>query len=190
MKVLGINGSPKKEGNTYLSIKTVTDSLEKGGFESEIYHIGGKPIRGCVDCKKCQVNKDRRCVIDDHVNELIEKAAAADVIIIGSPVYFSNMTPELKAFIDRGGRVFRANDYLLKHKIGASIAVARRSGKNTVISDINYLFLIQQMIVPGSTYWNGLIGEKPGDVLRDDEGMKNLKSLAENILWLASRIQS
>jgi len=190
MKVLAINGSPKKEGNTFLSIKTVTDALEAGGFESEIVHIGGKPVRGCVDCRKCQTNKDRKCVINDHINGLIEKASLADVLIIGSPVYFSNTTPEIKAFIDRAGRVFRANDFMLKRKIGVPISVARRAGTNAVISDINYFLLAQQMIIPGSSYWNGLMGLEPGDVLNDQNGLDNLKVLSENILWLAGKLKA
>lgn len=188
MKALAINGSPKKEGNTFLSIKTVMDDLQKEGFETEIVHIGGKPVRGCTDCKKCQENRDNKCVINDHIAEVIEKSIEADVIILGSPVYFSNVTPELKAFMDRGGRVFRANDYSLKHKIGAAIAVARRAGKNAVIADLNYFFLVEQMIVPGSMYWNGLIGKEPGDILNDKEGIENLHVLAGNISWIARKL--
>lgn len=188
MKVIGINSSPKKYGNTHISIKTVTNALVTGGFDAEIVHIGGAPVRGCVDCKKCRKSANGKCAIDDGTNELIEKCSAADVIVIGSPVYFSNVTPELKAFIDRVGRVCRANDYLLKNKIGAAIAVARRAGKNAVISDINYFFLVQQMVIPGSAYWNGLIGDEAGSVRDDEEGLANLGTLAGNILWLAKKI--
>ena len=136
MKALAINGSPRKQGNTYLSIKTITDILKNNGISCEIVHIGGKPVRGCVDCKRCQKTKNHRCAIKDHLDEVIEKAIKADIIIIGSPVYFSNVTPEIKAFIDRGGRVFRANDFALKNKIGVSVSVARRSGKNSTISGL------------------------------------------------------
>lgn len=190
MRALGINGSPKKEGNTYLAIKTVMDILKADGLETEIFHIGGRPVSGCTDCKKCLKNRNGECAINDHINEAIKKAAASDILLIGSPVYFSNVSTEVKAFIDRAGRVGRANDFLFKNKIGAAIAVARRAGKTSVISQINYFFLVEQMIIPGSTYWNGLVGRDPGDVLSDKEGLQNLKVLAQNISWLARKLRT
>lgn len=190
MKVLAINGSPKKEGNTFLALKTITDILEKDGFNTELYHVGGKPVRGCVDCRKCKENMNMKCVINDYINDLITKCVEADVIILGSPVYFSTVTPELKAFIDRGGRVFRANDFALKRKIGASLCVANRAGTNATLNEMNLFFLVENMIVVGSDYWNGLFGLNPGDINKDQFGQNNLKTLAKNISWLGKIIRS
>ncbi len=181
MKAIAINGSPRKGGNTELALMEIMSILESRSFETEIVRIGGKAVRGCLDCKKCKETKDGTCAIDDHINALIKKVIDADAIILGSPVYFSNVTPEMKAFIDRAGRVCRTSGYLLKDKIGAPVAVARRSGKNATIAALNYFFLIEMMTVPGSLYWNGLIGYAPGDVLADEEGLENIRTLAGRI---------
>ena len=142
MKVIAFNGSPRKKGNTYQSLQVVMGELQKEGIETEVIQLGGKNIHGCIACYKCFKNKDKECSIkDDEVNEYIKKMIEADGIIIGSPVYFSNVTSEVKAFIDRAGLVARANDSLLKRKVGAGVVAVRRAGATFAFSAINFFFL-------------------------------------------------
>jgi len=191
MKVVAFNGSPRKEGNTYQSLQVVMGELQKEGIETEVVQLGGKNIHGCIACYKCFKNKDKECSIkDDGVNDYIKKMMEADGIIIGSPVYFSNITSEVKAFIDRAGLVARANDNLLKRKVGAGVVAVRRAGATFAFSAINFFFFIQEMIVPGSIYWNLAIGREPGDVQEDEEGMMTFKTLGQNMAWLLKKLQS
>ena len=191
MKVVAFNGSPRKEGNTYQSLQVVMGELHKEGIETEVVQLGGKNIHGCIACYKCFKNKDKECSIkDDGVNAYIKKMMEADGIIIGSPVYFSNVTSEVKAFIDRAGLVARANDNLLKRKVGAGVVAVRRAGATFAFSAINFFFFIQEMIVPGSIYWNLAIGREPGDVQEDEEGMMTFKTLGQNMSWLLKKIKA
>ena len=191
MKVVAFNGSPRKEGNTYQSLQVVMGELQKEGIETEMVQLGGKNIHGCIACYKCFKNKDKECSIkDDGVNDYIKKMMEADGIIIGSPVYFSNVTSEVKAFIDRAGLVARANDNLLKRKVGAGVVAVRRAGATFAFSAINFFFFIQEMIVPGSIYWNLAIGREPGDVQEDEEGMMTFKTLGQNMSWLLKKIKA
>jgi multimeric flavodoxin WrbA len=153
MKVVAFNGSPRKEGNTATLIKHVLDELEKEKIETETVQIGGKSIHGCTACGKCVENKDKKCVIDkDIVNDCIEKILEADGIILASPTYFADLTPELKALIDRAGFVVGANSWMLRHKVGAAVVAVRRARSIHVFDSINHLFTISQMIIPGSSY--------------------------------------
>jgi len=189
MKVVAFNGSPRKEGNTATLIRHVLDELENEGIETEIVHIGGKSIHGCTACGKCVENKDRKCVIDnDIVNDCIEKMLQADGIILASPTYFADLTPELKAFIDRAGFVAGANGELLRHKVGAAVVAVRRAGSIHVFDSINHLFTISQMIIPGSSYWNIGMGLDEGDVGRDDEGIRTMHTLGQNMAWLLKKL--
>ena len=189
MKVVAFNGSPRKEGNTYLLIQRVFEELKKGGIETEYVHIGGKPLRGCTACFKCVEKKDKRCVLpDDGLNDYVEKMAGAEGIILASPVYFSNVTAEMKALIDRVGFVSIANGGLLKRKVGAAVVAVRRAGATIVYSDLNFFFGIHGMIVPGSSYWNLGIGRSPGDVLKDEEGLKTMETLGQNMAWLLKKL--
>ena len=191
MKVIAFNGSPRKEGNTYQSLQVVIGELQKDGIETEVIQLGGKRIHGCTACYKCLKNKDKECSIkDDEVNDYIRKMIEADGIIIGSPVYFSNVTSEVKAFIDRTGLVARANDNLLKRKVGAGVVAVRRAGATFAFSAINFFFFIQEMIVPGSIYWNLAIGREPGEVQEDQEGMMTFKTLGQNMAWLLKKIKA
>lgn len=191
MKVVAFNGSPRKEGNTYQSLQVVMGELQKEGIETEVIQLGGKSIHGCIACYKCFKNKDKECSIkDDGVNDYIKKMMEADGIIIGSPVYFSNITSEVKAFIDRAGLVARANDNLLKRKVGAGVVAVRRAGATFAFSAINFFFFIQEMIVPGSIYWNLAIGREPGEVQEDQEGMMTFKTLGQNMSWLLKKIKA
>jgi len=191
MKVVAFNGSPRKEGNTATLIKHVLDELEKEKIETETVQIGGKSIHGCTACGKCVENKDKKCVIDkDIVNDCIEKILEADGIILASPTYFADLTPELKALIDRTGFVAGANGGLLRHKVGAAVVAVRRAGSIHVFDSINHLFTISQMIIPGSSYWNIGMGLDEGDVERDDEGIRTMHTLGQNMAWLLKKLNA
>lgn len=189
LKVVGFNGSPRPEGNTYRLITRVFSRLEAAGMETELIQIGGKPIRGCTACLKCAENKDGRCVIDsDIVNDCIRKMTEADGIIIGSPTYFAALTSETKGLIDRAGYVTRANGVLLRHKVGAGVAAVRRAGAVNVFNAINHFFLINEMFVPGSSYWNLGIGRAIGEVENDEEGMETMENLGKNMALLLQKL--
>ena len=189
MKVVAINGSPKKNGNTAVLINAVLAVLQKEGIETEFVQLGGQKIHGCTACMKCFENKDRRCIMDnDIVNGLVAKMAEADGIIIGSPTYFANVTTEVKALIDRAGLIAIANGYLFKRKVGAAVVAVRRAGATNTFDAINKLFLINQMTLPGSVYWNLGIGLAPQDVKDDEEGMDTMRILGENMSWLLKKL--
>ena len=189
MKVIAFNGSPRKNGNTADLINTVFEELQAEGIETELIQLGGTDIKSCLACMKCFENKDNKCIRKgDHLNDYIQKIIEADGIIVGSPTYFANVTTEVKAFIDRVGLVAIANGHLLKHKVGAAVVAVRRAGSVTAFDAINKLFLINQVIVPGSIYWNVGIGRMPHEVLGDDEGRATMKVLGENMAWLLKKI--
>jgi len=189
MKVVAFNGSPRRKGNTALLLNEMFSILEKDGIETELIQLGNKPVHGCTACGKCKEIKDGKCHIkNDHLNFCIEKMVEADGIIIGSPVYFADVTPEVKALIDVAGYVIRANGHLLKRKVGAGVIAVRRGGALHTFASINNFFLINQMIVPGSSYWNFAIGRNEGDVLNDDEGLQTIRTLAENMAWLLPKL--
>jgi multimeric flavodoxin WrbA len=189
MKVIGINGSARKDGNTAILIRKVFSELEKEGIETELIQLAEDNIKGCAACNLCMQTKDGRCAIeDDRINEIFQKMMEADGILLGSPVYFSNVTSDMKALIDRTGRIAKANDYLLKRKVGASVVAVRRAGALPTFNEMNIFFFVEQMIVPGSTYWNLGIGRDIGEVEKDTEGMKNMINLGQNMAWLLKRI--
>ena len=191
MKVLAIIGSARKGGNTTTLTKIVFEELEKDGIETELIELAGKNLKGCLACYKCFENKDKSCIIkNDEMNELITKIDEADAVIIGSPTYFANVSPNIKTLIDRAGLVGIANDYLFKRKIGAAVVAVRRAGSVNVFDAINKFFFINQMIVPGSVYWNLGIGYEPGDVNDDEEGVRTMKILGQNITWLLNKINA
>ena len=190
MKVVAFNGSPRENGNTSILINYALKELEEQGIETELINITERPVRGCMGCRLCATNKDGKCVIkNDLINEYIEKMIDADGIILGSPTYFANVTAEMKALIDRAGCVVRANNHLLKYKVGAAVVAQRRAGATHVFSSINYFFLLSQMIVPGSTYWNNGFGGAEGDVENDKEGIQVAKTLGQNMAWLLKKIK-
>jgi multimeric flavodoxin WrbA len=191
MKVVGINGSPRKKGNTAILINHVMKELEQEGIETEFVQLGGRKIRGCLSCYKCFENKDERCSNDNDVlNEILAKMIEADGMILGSPTYFSSMTSEMKSLIDRCGLVSTANGGLFIHKVGASLAVARRAGAVTTFDALNHFFLYNQMFVPGSRYWNVAIGLAPGDVEKDEEGIEIMRTLGKNMAWLLKKVNA
>ena len=191
MKVVAFNGSPRKDGNTATLIRCVLAKLEKEGIETETIQVGGKSIHGCTACGKCFENKDRSCVVNkDIVNECIEKMLEADGIILASPTYFADLTPELKALIDRAGFVAKANNEMFKYKVGAAVVAVRRAGSIHVFDSINHFFTISQMIIPGSSYWNIGMGLAEGEVEKDEEGIRTMQILGQNMAWLLKKINS
>jgi len=190
MKVVAFNGSPHKEGNTYTLLKITCEAIEAEGIQTEIVNIGGKPVRGCLACRKCFENKDNKCIqTEDKINTCIEKIIEADGMLIGSPTYFSDVTPEVKALIDRAGFVGFANNGLFKRKLGAAVVAVRRAGAIHVFDSINHFFLISQMIVPGSSYWNLGVSGSTGTVFGDEEGKRTMQNLGKNIAWLLRKIK-
>jgi multimeric flavodoxin WrbA len=190
VKVIAFNGSARKEGNTALLLNTVLAEIAAAGIDTEIYHLAGKPIQGCIACFQCFKNKDRRCAVSkDILNECIAKVDAADGILLGSPTYFADVSAGMKALIERCGMVGRANPDLLRRKVGAGVVAVRRAGAYQAFNSLNAFFLIGEMIVPGSSYWNIGIGREPGEVAGDDEGMKTMRDLGRNMVWLLPRVR-
>jgi len=190
MKAIAINGSPRKSGNTEQLLNHVLEPLKAAGWETEHIQIGGKNIRGCMACAKCRETKDNECIIkNDILNDVFAKMLEADAIILGSPTYFTDVTSEMKALIDRSGYVAIANGRAFKGKIGAAVVAVRRGGAVHVYDSINHMFLMSQMIVPGSTYWNFGIGRDKGEIEQDAEGLTNMKNLGETIAWLGKAIK-
>jgi multimeric flavodoxin WrbA len=191
MKVIAFNGSARKDGNTAILINQVFSELEKQDIETEMIQLTGKEIRGCIACYKCFENKDQRCSLkDDVVNDCIEKMLQADGIILASPTYFADVSSELKALIDRAGLVARANNDMFKRKVGAAVVAVRRAGSIHAFDSINHFFLISQMIISGSSYWNIGIGRQIGDVEKDEEGLQTMATLGRNMAWLLKKIQT
>jgi multimeric flavodoxin WrbA len=189
MKVIAFNGSPRKEGNTVFCINTVLERLQREHrIQTELIHLAGQPVRGCSACMHCRNSQTPRCAIQtDIINDCIAKMIEADGIIIGSPTYFGNLTAETKALIDRAGYVTRGNGNLLRRKVGAAVVIARRAGSINVFNAINDFFLINEMIVPGSSYWNLGVGREPGEVREDREGIKTMETLADNLAWVLTK---
>jgi multimeric flavodoxin WrbA len=191
MKVVAFNASARKDGNTATLINHVLGELQKEGIETELFQLAGKKIHGCLSCYKCFKNKDKQCSVkNDVVNECIEKMRDADGIILGSPTYFANVSTEMKALIDRAGLVAIANGHQYKRKVGAAVVAVRRAGSIHVFNSINHFFFINQVIVPGSSYWNMGIGLQKGDVENDKEGIGTMKTLGENMAWLIKKLHS
>ena len=150
--------------------------------------MAGKPIAGCKACGLCHKRKDGHCYHgDDIINECIDKMVAADGIILASTTYFADVTTEMKALIDRAGYVARANDMMLRRKVGAAVVAARRGGAIHAFDTLNHFFPIGEMIVPGSSYWNIGIGRAKGEVADDEEGLETMRRLGENMAWVLER---
>jgi multimeric flavodoxin WrbA len=179
MKVIAINGSPKPKGNTYLALKTACDELENQNIETEIIHVGNMEIKGCISCGRC---KEGQCVYsDEKLREIVSKIHSADGLLLGSPVYYASIAGTMKCFLDR---LFYPNQGRMRLKIGASVAVLRRSGGVATFDQLNNYFLISEMVVAPSFYWNAVHGGAPGEVFEDAEGISGLKNLANNMAWM------
>jgi multimeric flavodoxin WrbA len=191
MKIVAFNGSARRDGNTAILVRRVFAELEKEGIETELVQLAGQHIHGCAACGQCFKNKDQRCVFDDDiVNACIEKMRAADGIILASPTYFADVTSEMKALIDRAGFVARANDDLFQRKVGAAVVAVRRAGAMHAFDSLNHFFLIGQMIIPGSSYWNIGIGRNKGEVEHDEEALRTMETLGQNLAWLLKKINA
>lgn len=192
MRVVAFNGSARKDGNTCLLLKAVLEELQAEGAETELIQMAEKgPIQGCIACFRCMEQKNMKCAVEtDPFNEYFEKITKADGILLGSPVYFSDITAGMKALIERCGLVSRANGNVLRRKVGAGVIAVRRAGSNHSLASLNYLFLISEMIIPGSSYWNMGFGREPGEVAGDAEGMETVKTLGRNMAWLLKKISA
>lgn len=189
MKVIAFCGSARKDGNTSLLLNAVLKPLKEAGSETELVELAGKGIRGCIACYVCYLDKNGACVLTkDIVNESIAKMAAADAILLGSPSYFGDVSSEMKAFMDRISMVSKANGDMFKRKIGASVVAVGRAGAIHTFDTMNHFFLIAQMIIVGSNYWNIGTGPEKGEVVDDEEGMRTMHQLGENIAWLLQKI--
>ena len=191
MKVIAFNGSPRRDGNTSILVRHVFAELQKEGIETEMVSLSGKPLRGCLGCYKCFINQNRQCVqTKDALNTYVEKMIGADGIILASPVYVASVPAEMKALIDRGVMVNKANGSLLRRKVGAAVVAARQGGMMTAFDTLNHFFLISEMIVPGSSYWSFAIGLEKGDVNKDQEGIQTMQVLGQNMAWLMKKLRS
>jgi len=186
MKILAISGSPRIGGNTDILLGVAIGELEKHGVATEFVTLAGKSIRPCNACMGC--TKEPRCVIEDDFDPIFRKMLEADGIIVGSPVYFGSATAEMTALLDRAGYVARKNGDLFSRKLGGAVTVARRIGQNFTLAQLLMWFMINDMIVPGSTYWNIAFGKAKGDVVDDGEGVEAVRRFAENLAWLGERL--
>jgi multimeric flavodoxin WrbA len=190
MKVIGFNGSARKDGNTSILIQKVFDELEAEGIETRLVNLGPQSVNGCLACMKCFENKDGHCVQKkDALNDWLDEMATADGIILGTPVYFANISGQIKCFMDRAWMVARANDNMFKRKVGAAVVAARRAGAVSAFHALNTYFTISEMIVVGANYWNMGFGREKGEALKDEEGMQNMASLGKNMAWLIKTIK-
>lgn len=190
MKIVAINGSPRNNGNTGLLLEAMLAPLRDAEWDTETIRIGGSHLHGCRACRTCFERQDLRCRYeDDEFNSIYEKILAADALVIGSPTYVADVTSETKALIDRTAYVTLANGAPLAGKIGAGVIALRRGGGVHALDSINHFFLICQMIIPGSRYWNLGFGREPGAVAEDAEGMANMKHLGQAIAWLGKAIR-
>jgi multimeric flavodoxin WrbA len=186
MKVIGFNGSPRKDGNTAILFNRVFRELEKESIETELVQLSAKEIHGCIACYKCLENKDQQCAVkSDAANEYIGMMTKAQGIILGSPVYFIDVTPEMKALIDRSGFVSRANGGMYRNKVGAVVAAFRRSGAMHAIDTMNHFLLSQEIFIVGRAIG---VGRDKGEVEKDEEGMQLAKTLGQRMAWLLKKL--
>ena len=191
IRVVAFNGSARKNGNTSILLRHVLKELEAEGIETELVEMSGAKIHGCLSCRECSRRKDRRCgQTGDMGNVYIEKMDKADGILLGSPTYVSDVSPEIKALIDRACLVSRANGGMFRRKVGAAVVAVRRAGGIHVFDALNHFFFITEMVVPGSSYWNIGVGLEPGDVERDTEGIQTMKTLGANMAWVLKKLRN
>jgi multimeric flavodoxin WrbA len=189
MKAIAINGSPRKGGNTETLLRKVLEPLAAAGWDTEFVQLGGKEIRGCRACYQCFQKKNSRCgQKPDAFDACFEQMLTADAIILGSPTYFTDVSAEMKALLDRAGLVAVANGGLFRRKIGAAVVAVRRGGGTHAFDTMNHMFLMSGAIVPGSIYWNLGFGLDKGDVQKDEEGLRNMLDLGQTIAWLGRAI--
>lgn len=183
MKILLINGSPRKNGNTARALAEMEEVFTKNGLECETVQVGNREIRGCIGCKSCR--KNRKCVFDDIVNEVAQKFEQADGVVIGSPVYYASANGTLISFLDR---LFYSASFDKTMKVGAAVAAGRRGGLTATFDQLNKYFTVSGMPVASGVYWNGLHGAEVGDSEADEEGLQTMRSVAENMTFLIKSI--
>ncbi len=186
MKVLLISGSPKPNGNTAQLLQECVKVIQEAGVETEIVSFAGKKIEACIACMKC--SKTGECGLDDGLNEIIGKIKQAEGLIVGTPVYFGTARGDVMCALQRIGYVSRNNGSFLAGKVGGPIAVARRGGQTLTLQEMLMFFLINDMIVPGSTYWNMVFGRMPGEALNDEEGLATIRHFAANVANLVKKL--
>ncbi|KXS48359.1 MAG: iron-sulfur flavoprotein [Halanaerobium sp. 4-GBenrich] len=184
MKVVAFNGSPNSEGNTYHAIKMVAEELENKDIETEIIQVGNKEIRGCLSCNKCVKNQNEKCIIDDQVNDWIQKLKESDGIIIGSPVHYAAIAGTMKSFLDRAFYVASVNGMMLRHKVGAPVVAVRRSGGMPTFNQLSNYINYSEMMMPTSNYWSVIHGTTPGEAEKDEEGKQIMRILGKNMAYL------
>lgn len=185
MKVMLLNGSPRGKMCTYTALSVIADRLNEAGAEAEFFHIGAKPVAGCIGCGNCK--KTGKCFLDDGVNEFVEKMKQCDALIVGSPVYYASASGQVSAFLDRA---FSVGGAAFAGKPGAAVVSCRRGGAATAFDQLNKYFSISNMPIVTSNYWNQVHGNTPEEVLQDEEGIQTMRTLADNMLWLLSCIQA
>jgi multimeric flavodoxin WrbA len=189
MKVVAFSGSARKDGNTAILVRRVLSTLEKGGIRTELVQLAGEQIQGCNACNRCMKEQNRRCAVeDDIVNDCIARMDEAEGILLASPTYFADVSPSIKALMDRAGFVAMANGGMFRRKVGAAVVAVRRGGAIHAFDTLNHFFFISEMVVPGSNYWNVGIGLDRGDVERDEEGLRTMQVLGENMAWVMKRL--
>lgn len=187
MKILAINSSPRKNGNTYCALNLVLDELKKEGIETELIHLRANSMRGCIGCWKCK--ETRECIFtDDSFREIYHKMQEADGILLGAPVYQAGMPAVLKALLERVSSAAGRDKVMFAHKLGAAVAVVRRGGPVATLDSINHFFLNKNMFVAGSNYWTFMMGDEPGQVMDDREGVVIMQTLGRNIAWFLKHV--
>lgn len=188
MKVLLINGSPRKQGNTFIALSEIAKTLEREGIESEIVQMGTKPVRSCIACGQCKVKGNNKCVFDDDVcNRISEKMASADALVVGSPVYYGQPNGAVLSLVQR--MFFSAGAYFVQ-KPAAAVAICRRGGASAAFQTLNMPFMMMNMPVISSQYWNIAYGREEGEAARDTEGMQTMRTLAENMAWTLKKMHA
>lgn len=190
MKVIAFNGSPHKHGNTAAALELAKKQFESQGIEFEIFNVGNKPVAGCMGCGMCFKNKNEECIIKgDSVNDAIQKVKTADAVILASPVHYAGIAGNMKSFLDRLFYTCGANGSLMRHKVGSSLVVVRRSGGSSTYDQLNHYLTISEMVIPASNYWNILHGTSPGEISEDAEGLQLNEIMCENMVWLMKSLE-
>jgi len=187
MKVIGFSGSARKDGNTAIIMRIVLDELQKQNIDTELIQFAGQTIQPCRGCFACK-DKGNCTHQNDMFFEYFDKMTSADGILLGSPVYSADVSSTMKAFLDRAAVVSAVNPGLLRHKVGASVSAVRRAGGLTTVDTLNHFLLSKEVVIAGSTYWNMVYGKDVGDVLRDEEGIRNMHNLGQNMAWLMHKL--
>lgn len=186
-KVILISGSPRLKGNTRLVMERCKEEIENGGLEAEVITLAGKDIKGCIGCYKCK--ELGKCALNDGVNDIIDKIREAQGLIVGAPVYFGTARGDVMNLLQRVGMVSKKTDQFLSWMVGGPIAIARRGGVSATYQELLMFFFINEMIVPGSNYWNIVFGHDQGDALKDEEGITTITRFAGNVAKLIKKLK-